>query len=151
MSHYDVHNTASGSFIGTYHGNGADDALDAMSRDAGCRSFSQSSTARDTDEAADRAEMDVRPVKKFIDSMAGQAFVRTAASRETSDEIMEAIAFFANNEAEAVNLWNGDGFGVVCHPSDLWERVTGNGRVEADKFSWGAAGENWWPAISVGS
>lgn len=84
---------------------------------------------------------------KFSETTEGAAFIATADSRETSPEIMEAIAFFARNAAEAEALWNGDGFGVVCHPSDLWERVTGNGSREPTEFCWGAAGRNWWSHV----
>ena len=86
---------------------------------------------------------------KFNETDAGLTFIASGDSRETSREIMEAIAFFACDEAEAVALWNGDGFGTVCHPSDLWEHVTGNGRREADEFVWGAAGANWWADIQA--
>ncbi len=81
-------------------------------------------TYRDTQEAAD--------------------FIATGDSRETSPEIMQAIAFFARNTQEAEMLWNGDGFGVICHPSDLWENVTGNGQRQPDEFCWGTAGTQWW-------
>jgi hypothetical protein len=83
---------------------------------------------------------------KFADTDAGIAFIATADSRETSPKIMETIAFFARDEREAVALWEGDGFGVVCHPSDIWERVTNNGLADlADPtdYCWGAAGANW--------
>jgi hypothetical protein len=75
-------------------------------------------------------------------------FIATADSRETSPEIMEAIAFFARNKAEAEALWNGGGLGKICNPHDLWERVTKNGLRDADEFFWGAAGNGWWPLIA---
>lgn len=83
-------------------------------------------------------------MSKFIDSDGGEAFLASAASRETSPEIMEAIAFFATNLDEAETLWSGDGFGVICHLTDLWERVTGNGRRDPEEFCWGASGSHWW-------
>ena len=83
----------------------------------------------------------------FRDTEAGEEFVATADSRETSPEIMEAIAFFARDAGEAVALWEGDGFGTVCHPSDMWEHVTKNGLLEAGSFRWGASGSAWWDAI----
>jgi hypothetical protein len=88
-----------------------------------------------------------RQMTKFRETQEGTDFIASADSRETSREIMEAIAFFARNLAEAEALWNGDGFGVVCHPSDLWEHVTGNGRREASEFCWGASGSRWWDEI----
>jgi hypothetical protein len=74
-------------------------------------------------------------------------FIATADSRETSPKIMEAIAFFARNKAEAESLWDGDGFGAVCTPLDLWENVTNNGQIDDTEFCWGAAGRQWWSHI----
>lgn len=85
----------------------------------------------------------------FIYSEAAAKFINSADARETSFEIMEAIAFFARSEAEALALWEGDGFGVVCNPTDLWERVTGNGRRDAEDFCWGAAGSGWWDNLQA--
>lgn len=68
-------------------------------------------------------------------------FIESAASRETSVEIMDAILWLARgNEVEAVRIWE--------DPTDkeilaLWERVTKNGLVSADEFCWGAAGSDW--------
>ena len=86
---------------------------------------------------------------KFYETAEAAAFIATADNRETSREIMEAIAFFARDINEAEDLWDGDGFGVICHPSDIWERVTGNGRTEATDYAWGVAGKNWWSHISA--
>ena len=72
-------------------------------------------------------------------------FIATGDSRETSKEIMEAIAFFARGKAEAEKLWEGEGFGTICSPTDLWEHVTGNGRRDPSEFCWGASGSHWWP------
>jgi hypothetical protein len=85
---------------------------------------------------------------KFIETDAGQAFIASAASRETSPEIMEAIAFFARDTAEAEELWSGDGLGRIAQPLDIWEHVTCNGLREADEFRWGTAGSQWWAAIA---
>jgi hypothetical protein len=74
---------------------------------------------------------------KFIETDAAQAFIDTAASRETSPAIMTAIAFFARNEAEAVALWEGDGIGVVAHLSDIWENATNNGQIDDADLMWG--------------
>jgi len=84
---------------------------------------------------------------KFNETTEGEDFIASAASRETAPEIMKAIAFFARDLDEAEKLWNGDGFGVICHTTDLWERVTGNGKHEATDFFWGAAGSHWWADI----
>ena len=74
-------------------------------------------------------------------------FIATGDSRETSREIMEAIAFFARNLDEAEKLWNGDGFGYVCTPTDFWEHVTRNGARDPEDFVWGTAGKHWWDHI----
>lgn len=74
---------------------------------------------------------------KFRDTEAAAAFISTADSRETSKEVMEAIAFFARNEAEAVALWEGDGLGVVANLSDVWENATNNGARDDSELMWG--------------
>ncbi len=84
----------------------------------------------------------------FRDTTEGAEFIASADSRETSPEIMEALAFFAHNRAEAEALWNGDIDGI-CHPTDIWENVTKNGLREPEQFCWGAAGRNWWSHISA--
>jgi len=70
------------------------------------------------------------------------AFIATAAARETSPEIMEAIAFLARNEAEAVQLWE-IGYSPAGDVADVQEIVTKNGRLDAEDFCWGAAGSRW--------
>lgn len=80
---------------------------------------------------------------KFNETDAGLAFIATGKSRETSTEIMEAIAFFARDIDEAEMLWNGDGFDKIASLSDIREHVTRNGLRDASDFCWGAAGENW--------
>jgi hypothetical protein len=84
----------------------------------------------------------------FSETAEAAAFIASADSRETSPKIMQAIVFFARDLVEAEALWNGDGFGHICHPSDLWEHVTGNGRIDPSEFCWGAAGHDWWAQIS---
>lgn len=85
----------------------------------------------------------------FRDTEAAETFIASAASRETSTEIMQAIVFFARDLAEAETLWNGDGFGTICNPSDLWEHVTGNGLRDASDYFWGSEGNRWWATLSV--
>lgn len=69
------------------------------------------------------------------------AFVESAASRETSKEIMEAILKVAGgNEAFAEEIWE--------HPRNeemvaIVEIVTNNGMHETTDFVWGAAGQDW--------
>lgn len=79
---------------------------------------------------------------KFNETLSGQIFIDSAASRETSPEIMEAIAFFARNSEESEAIWQGDMAGLV-HLNDIWENVTGNGGVDATRFVWGSAGDQW--------
>lgn len=74
---------------------------------------------------------------KFRDTEAAEAFIATASSRETSKEVMTAIAFFARDEAEAVSLWNGDGLGTVANLSDIWEHATNNGSRDDNEIVWG--------------
>lgn len=85
----------------------------------------------------------------WTETQEAEDFIASGESRETSREIMQAIAFFARNLAEAEALWNGNGFGAICHPTDLWERVTGNGQRDPEGVVWGAAGSGWWAHISA--
>ena len=84
---------------------------------------------------------------RFEETPQGEAFIASAAERETDPKIMEAIAYFARNLSEAESLWNGEGFGVVCHLSDFWEHVTDNGRTAPEDYAWGVEGAAWWRAI----
>ena len=72
----------------------------------------------------------------YIDTDAGQAFIATADSRETSPEVMTAIAFLARNEAEAEAVWAGD-MGGICYPYDVWEAATKNGLIDNETLYWG--------------
>jgi len=69
-------------------------------------------------------------------------FIESAASRETSVELMEAILKVSGgNEARAEKIWE-DG------PSDaeqvaIIEIVTNNGMHETTDFVWGADGSDW--------
>lgn len=74
---------------------------------------------------------------RFNETAAAETFIATAASRNTSPEIMAAIAFFARNEAEAEALWNGDGLGTVARVIDIYEHSTGNGRIDPEDLFWG--------------
>ena len=72
----------------------------------------------------------------WCDTTAATDWRATADSRETSPEVMKAIAFFARDMAEAEALWNGDIAGI-CHLSDLWENATNNGLIDAETLYWG--------------
>lgn len=70
------------------------------------------------------------------------AFIDSAASRETSVELMEAILFAAGgSEEKALAIWeNGPTDSeLVC----IVERVTKNGMHETTDFFWGSAGDSW--------
>jgi hypothetical protein len=67
---------------------------------------------------------------KFNETAAAAGFIATADSCNNSKEVMQAIAFFARNEAEAVELWEGGGIGVVASISDIWEHATNNGKID---------------------
>lgn len=74
---------------------------------------------------------------KFRDTDAAEAFIASANSRNTSPEIMKAIAFFARNEAEAESIWSGEGIGRYADLTGIWEHATGNGRISDDDLFWG--------------
>jgi len=78
----------------------------------------------------------VTQMTKFNETDAGLEFIATADSRETSPEVMEAIAFHARDAAEAEAVWNGDMAGI-CNPSDLWKTATNNGGIDAETLFWG--------------
>ena len=74
-------------------------------------------------------------------------FIESAASRETSVELMEAIHFVAGrNDAEAVRVWEEP---TEAELLAVWKRVTKNGLIAADEFCWGAAGSNWADGINA--
>lgn len=79
---------------------------------------------------------------KFQETTAAAAFIATGASRETSPEIMTAIAFFARNLDEAEKIWDGD-YAGLCYLSDIVEHVTNNGLRDASNYYWGASGNAW--------
>lgn len=74
---------------------------------------------------------------RFNETNAAETFIATAASRNTSPEIMAAIAFFARNETEAEALWNGDALGTVARVIDIYENATENGRIDPECLFWG--------------
>ena len=67
------------------------------------------------------------------------AFIATADSRETDQNIMKAIAFFASSLAEAEAFWNGV-FGGKCDYLCIWEHATNNGMLDGYEMLWGDAG-----------
>jgi hypothetical protein len=80
----------------------------------------------------------------FRDTPDGADFIASADSRETSPEVMQAIAFFAHDLPEAERLWQDGPDSVICHPIDLWEHITRNGLRDPAEYFWGAAGNHWW-------
>lgn len=75
------------------------------------------------------------------------AFITSADSRETSKEIMEAIAFFAASLAEASAIWRGDfpRAGIVGDVREtwlghIWDHATKNGRLDGYEMFWEDAG-----------
>lgn len=73
----------------------------------------------------------------FRHTDAAEAFIATGGSRETSVEVMRAIAFFARDAADAEALWEGDGIGRVASVSDIFENATNNGSIDAEDLFWG--------------
>lgn len=68
-------------------------------------------------------------------------FIETAASRETSTELMEAILKVANgDESEAERIWEDASDAELVA---IVEIVTNNGMYETTDFVWGSAGEAW--------
>lgn len=67
-------------------------------------------------------------------------FIQTAAARETSPEIMEAIRAVAGDDVGAVRVWE-----APTHDETLavWERVTKNGLRDSTDYCWGASGSKW--------
>lgn len=76
----------------------------------------------------------------FCDTDDAATFIATADSRETSVDVMRAIAFFARDLTEAEAIWNGDAIDIVCTMHDIWEHATSNGANDVD-LCWGAEGE----------
>ena len=74
---------------------------------------------------------------KFFDTVAGADFIASGDSRETSPEIMRAIAFFARTADEAEAIWSGSDHETACHLTDIWEHATGNGRLDDSNLFWG--------------
>ena len=73
-------------------------------------------------------------------------FLSTAASRETSPELMDAILAVAGNESRAVRVWEEP---TEAEALAIWERVTKNGLIDSGEFVWGADGSGWAKALGV--
>lgn len=70
-------------------------------------------------------------------------FLKTAASRETSQEIIDVIYRHCQGDEEGCEtIWQGDG--NECDYLAIWEMVTKNGLTNAKEFCWGAAGYDWY-------
>jgi len=70
-----------------------------------------------------------------------QDFCAEAASRETSDEIMQAIDALARHDYdEAVRIWEEP---TEAELIAIWERVTGNGLRPSSDYFWGFGGSRW--------
>ena len=75
------------------------------------------------------------------------AFANSAMSRETSDEIIEAIEFISGgNNAESERIWEEP---TEAEALAIWERVTKNGLIKSSEFCWGAAGGQWAQLLGV--
>ncbi len=85
----------------------------------------------------------------FIESAAGRAFIASADSRETSVEIMVAIARLVHDEDQAVFIWeNGPTFSGICTSQELTDLVTDHGARPTTDFCWGVSGHVWYDAIN---
>jgi hypothetical protein len=67
-------------------------------------------------------------------------FKESAASRETSQEIIDAIDGIARDDAEAVRIWEMPSDPEMVH---IWRAVTRNGLLDDYSFIWGASGDRW--------
>jgi hypothetical protein len=76
-------------------------------------------------------------MSEWYETAEAAEFVATAGTRNTSVQIMLAIAFFARNIGEAEMLWNGDGIGAIASISDIWENATNNGLIDDAELYWG--------------
>ncbi len=76
---------------------------------------------------------------KWHETDEASAFIASGDGRETDARIMNAIAFFAQDAAEAEAFWNGD-FGGKCEYGAIWEHATNNGKLDGCEMQWGAAG-----------
>jgi hypothetical protein len=73
-------------------------------------------------------------------------FISTAASRETSVEIMEAIRAVTGNDHAALRAWEAPTYEEALA---VWERVTKNGNGDSTEYCWGAAGRDWAAAYGI--
>jgi hypothetical protein len=76
-------------------------------------------------------------MSKFAETQSAAEFIATYDSRETSPEVMEAIAFFAADESEAETLWADGCIGADDFTLSVWECATGNGRLDDETMFWG--------------
>ena len=68
-------------------------------------------------------------------------FCAEAQSRETSDEIMQAIDSLARHDYdESVRIWEEP---TEAELIAIWERVTGNGLRPSGNYCWGFEGSRW--------
>ena len=75
------------------------------------------------------------------------AFIATAASRETSPEIMKAIVAFAADADAADYIWE-TGLGDFDSESAqaFVNTATRDGTIDPADLLWGASGADWLPA-----
>lgn len=74
-------------------------------------------------------------------------FIDTAASRETSPEIMSAIlAVAGGDDTRADRVWNEP---TIEEALAVWEIVTSNGVRNPSEYCWGADGARWASQLGV--
>lgn len=74
-------------------------------------------------------------------------FTATADSRETSQEIIDAIWYVSGKtEAEAVRVWEDPRNEEL---TAIWEIVTSNGVRKSSDYVWGANGSRWYETRAV--
>ena len=86
------------------------------------------------------------PMAEAVDEVNEQLlerFVDESDSRETSREILEAIAKRAVDYREAVRIWEDPASLNDSELIALWEAITGNGRITSGSLYWGGEGTHW--------
>jgi len=76
-----------------------------------------------------------------------EQFMNSSDSRQTSQEILEAIAIQSDRERSQADIWDAQTYQEALA---IWERVTDNGRRDSADYLCGeAVGNNWADALSL--
>ena len=76
-------------------------------------------------------------------------FLNEGDTRGTSDDIIEAIYYVANqDDTLSDRIWNAPKYEEFYA---VWQRVTQNGTIDPKEFCWGASGSNWASELNLRS